>query len=496
MVAGLIEHSRVEEARRESQKHLASIYDTVKDVIFHLAVEPEKQFRFVSANAAFLRVTGTSAQSVVGKTVNEVIPEPSRTMVVGKYEQAIKERTTVSWEETSDYPVGRLTGEVSVAPVFDDQGTCTHLVGSVHDITEFKRIEAGLRESEERLKRAECLAHLGHLDLNLKTGRIEWSEQVLRILGCPDGFNAGLTGFYEIVSPPDRERVKQWVRDCLATKKGGPIELRVMRPGGDLRTLSVTSEIFLDQDGRLARLFGSCHDVTEMKAFEVQILQNQRDLRALTARLVDIQESGMKELACELHDELSQDLALLGMGMSALRSPSDALHPSFPERLRALEAQAWKLANDVYSMAMRLHPVILHDLGLEAALREECRGFEERTGIPVQFTSEGQKVELGQDVLLCFFRVAQEGFHNIARHAGATNVRLTLSGGNGNCTLRIDDNGRGFDPTATEGRSSLGLVSMRERMRLVNGSFTIQSHPGEGTTLEFSAPSAVGQWQT
>ena len=126
---------------RENQAHLVSIYNTVEDVIFHLAIEPEGQFRFVSVNAAFSKVTGLSQEMVVGKTVNEVIPEPSLTMVLGKYRQAIEEKHVVRWEETSDYPAGRLTGEVSVAPVFDKTGTCTHLVGSVHDITEIKRAE-------------------------------------------------------------------------------------------------------------------------------------------------------------------------------------------------------------------------------------------------------------------------------------------------------------------------------------------------------------------
>ena len=133
---------RAEEALRESEQRLASIYNTVGDVIFHLAVESPGQFRFASVNRAFLRVTGLSEESVVGKTVNEVIPEPSLTMVLNKYRQAIEENTIVRWEETSDYPTGRLTGEVSVAPVFDDKGICTHLVGSVHDITERKRAEA------------------------------------------------------------------------------------------------------------------------------------------------------------------------------------------------------------------------------------------------------------------------------------------------------------------------------------------------------------------
>jgi PAS domain S-box-containing protein len=140
-----------EEAARENEQRLISIYNTVRDVIFHVAVEPEEQFRFVSVNAAFLRVTGLGREAVVGKTVKEVIPEPSLTIVLGKYRQAIEEHTVVVWEETSDYPGGRLTGEVSVAPVYDNKGICTHLVGSVHDITELRRAqEEAFRQAEAR----------------------------------------------------------------------------------------------------------------------------------------------------------------------------------------------------------------------------------------------------------------------------------------------------------------------------------------------------------
>src|SRR5690349_10806477 len=105
-----------EAALRESEKQLASIYNTVGDVIFYLAVEPGSQFRFISVNAAFSRRTGLRRASVVGMMLKDVIPEPSLTMVLEKYKQAINEKTTISWEETTDYPTGRLTGVVSIAP--------------------------------------------------------------------------------------------------------------------------------------------------------------------------------------------------------------------------------------------------------------------------------------------------------------------------------------------------------------------------------------------
>jgi len=148
----ITERKRAEAALREREQRLSSIYETAADVIFHLTVEKEGRYRFTSVNQAFLSVTGLSDEQVVGKRVDEIIPEPSLTMVLGKYETAIREKRIVRWEETSDYPTGRLTGEVSVAPVFDDAGNCAYLVGAVHDITERKRAEEEIRKLNAELE--------------------------------------------------------------------------------------------------------------------------------------------------------------------------------------------------------------------------------------------------------------------------------------------------------------------------------------------------------
>ena len=139
-------------ALHEREERLSSIYDTTADVIFHLQVEKNGRYRFISVNKAFVTTTGIDSVQVVGKLVSEIIREPSLTFVLEKYGEAIREKKIVRWEETSDYPTGRLTGEVSVAPVYDDSGNCTHLVGAVHDITERKKAEQTLRESENRYR--------------------------------------------------------------------------------------------------------------------------------------------------------------------------------------------------------------------------------------------------------------------------------------------------------------------------------------------------------
>lgn len=152
-VRDITERKQAERKAIEQSQQLVNIYNTVGDVIYHLSVEPGEVYRFYSVNEAFSKITGIPKEAVLGKTVSEIIPEPSLTMVLGKYKQAIAEKSIVRWEETSEYPTGNLTGEVSIAPIFDENNNCTYLVGSVHDITERKLAEEKLKRQLDELKR-------------------------------------------------------------------------------------------------------------------------------------------------------------------------------------------------------------------------------------------------------------------------------------------------------------------------------------------------------
>ncbi len=343
-----------------------------------------------------------------------------------------------------------------------------------------------LRRSEDRLKNAERLAHLGHWDWDVKANQLSWSEEMFRIFDVPQLYKPSYEGFVQAVIRQDREQLEQWVNECLAKKRGHFIEFQISRTNGDLRIVNCTSEVSLDEQGLPTRLFGACQDITDVKKNEAKLVQAQEDLQALTARLVELQELGMKELARELHDDLSQNLAALGREIETLLRPSAQPSRSLSEQAHEVWRRVTQLARDVHSMSQRLHPAILDDLGLKEALTEQCWAFSERTGIPVQFESAGESTWPAADVSLCFYRVTQEGLHNIAKHAGATNVHLTLSSSEETCTLRIEDNGQGFDLSEAKGKNALGLISMRERARLVNGNFTIRSEYGKGTMLEVS----------
>jgi PAS domain S-box-containing protein len=139
---------QAEEALRESQQHLSLVYDHVDDVLFHLQVEPQG-YRFVSVNPAFTVATGMEQHQVIGKLIQEVIPEPSRSLVLEKYAEAIRTQKTVRWQETTPYPAGTRLGDAAITPVFDAQGQPKFLIGSVRDMTEQRQMEEQVRQLQK-----------------------------------------------------------------------------------------------------------------------------------------------------------------------------------------------------------------------------------------------------------------------------------------------------------------------------------------------------------
>lgn len=138
-------------APREHDARLSLMFETVPVILYTYGVEDGERYRFTSVNQPFLAATGLTRDDVVGRLVDEVIPEPSRSLVLAKYRHAIRERATVRWLETTVYPAGQKVAEVTITPIFDDSGRCTELFGTVYDLTELEQIKSELRARDERI---------------------------------------------------------------------------------------------------------------------------------------------------------------------------------------------------------------------------------------------------------------------------------------------------------------------------------------------------------
>jgi PAS domain S-box-containing protein len=496
------------EALRQSEQQLVSIYNTVRDVIFHLAVEPEGRFRFVSVNAAFLRVTGLSPEALIGKTVNEVIPEPSLTMVLGKYRQAIEENTTVVWEETSDYPTGRLTGEVSVVPVFDNKGNCTHLVGSVHDITERKRAEAALRESEARLKNAERLAHVGHWTWDLKSNQVSWSEEMFHIFGHPRDYAPSYEDFFKALIPQDRERTRWELRDALADHSGFSSEVQIARPNGDLRTTTFVSEVLLDGDGSLTAMFGATQDITDLRRAQRADFARQKlesigtlasgiahDFNNLLASVVVQAELGLSELTAgsnpeeELKtirnvamrgSEIVRELMVYAGKESATVELVD-VSPIIQEMLELLKVSVSKHAVLEADLGTNLPPILAN----AAQLRQIVMNL---------VTNASDAVGDRDGVIRLSTRCVRVDQDSQLGHLDEGNYTLLEVADTG-CGMTPEMQAKVFDPffTTKFAGHGLGLAIVDGIVRGLRGMIRLNSEPGKGTTFQILLPCAVSR---
>ena len=195
-----------------------------------------------------------------------------------------------------------------------------------------------------------------------------------------------------------------------------------------------------------------------------------------------------RHLARELHDVFTQRLTAIGMELTNVTSAPIHTIRSVTNQLRTVAAQIGTLANDMHQIARQIHPSILEDLGLGAAVRSECRTFAEQHKIAASFASEHLPGELRREVALCLYRVTQESLRNIAQHAGEASVSVRLTASPEEIILTIDDSGNGFDYASGRQTRGLGLVSMEERLRMVGGTLSIRSRPGDGTHVVARAP--------
>ena len=203
-------------------------------------------------------------------------------------------------------------------------------------------------------------------------------------------------------------------------------------------------------------------------------------------RLITAHEDERKLIARELHDDLSQRLARLAIDLSYVAA-SEGSEPT-RAMLREVQPELARISKDVHDLSYRLHPSLIEDLGLVAALRAECERLQARAGIAITEQIGGVSGRLAPDTALCIYRIAQEALGNAARHAQAVNIILRLRDDGRVVTLEVQDDGKGFDVQSKRTLHSLGLVSMFERAEIAGGSLFVQSRPGAGTTVTARVP--------
>lgn len=210
------------------------------------------------------------------------------------------------------------------------------------------------------------------------------------------------------------------------------------------------------------------------------------DARELSGRLLTAHEEERSRLARDLHDDFTQRLARLAMDAAVLERPRDSMSAEITAR--ELREELVRMSEDVHTLAYRLHPAVLDDLGLVEALKAECDRLCRQEIVLAKFECDVTVQSIPPDAALCLFRIAQEALRNVVRHSGSPTADVKLTQRNQGLELQVNDKGRGFDLTRRQMRTSLGLASMRERIRLAGGTLDIDSASGQGTRVRTWVP--------
>jgi len=225
-------------------------------------------------------------------------------------------------------------------------------------------------------------------------------------------------------------------------------------------------------------------DITHRKQIE-------ESLSEIPRKLIEAQEQERIRIGRELHDDIGQRLALLAVELQQLHKNSLIL-PDVRSSMGKFQNQVSEIAADIQSLSHELHSAKLQYLGIAAAMRGFCREFGEQQKMEIDFQTHDMPSPVSADTALCFFRILQEALHNSAKYSGVRRFEVRLWGTSDEIHLTVSDSGAGFDREAAKEGRGLGLISMEERLKLVNGTLSIDSQPKRGTTIHARVPFVSG----
>ncbi len=519
---------RAEEALRETEERTRLIVESALDAV----VSMDTQGLITGWNPQAENIFGWRRDQVMGRRLDEtVMPDRYRKAHDRGLKQFLKTETgpllnrrselTAIHRDGHEFPV-----ELTVVPTRTAKTVSFNAF--VRDITERKQAEA---ELEERLRFEQLVANISANLVNVSAKDVDAAiEESLRLLG--EFFDADRCALIEFVEDSNdirssyrwhshrvvsSERLSTPILSATlgeAWKRGEtvvfdglndiPKEQKALRDavmragfkshmsvplqvaGQCIGALGITT--ILEERHWSPRLVQRIKTFGEIFANAMTRKRADETLQRLSGRLIHAQEESRRELARELHDDVTQRLAVIAIEAGKLEQQSDFPPEFIHGKLQGMKDQIVRLAGDIHRISRQLHPSILDDLGLVEAMESECQRFSDTEGIPVRFSADRFPGGAPKDLALCLYRVTQEALRNISKHSKTKEARVTLRRVKGEVIVKIADRGVGFDPGSTRGKIGLGLASMEERVRLIQGKFSIHSTRGKGTTVEIKVP--------
>ncbi len=465
-------------ARRQTEEDLVRTSQAFRDLVDNIPdgiARLDSEARYVFANRRLAQLGPGSPEDFVGKTLGSLTSQDS-----GPWVRLVKRVIASGKEEDLEYVSqrGGFTSELRFVPEKLPDGSVCSVLMIATDITERRRVEALAQERASIIETLFDTAAQGIFAIDAQ-GKIqlvnkmagemfgyapgELRNQPLELL-LPEALRRKHVGHRNSFMESPRTRPMGMGMDLLARKKDG-----------SLFPVEVSLSHLQTERGVMAVSF-----VTDISVRK----QHEAELRKLAAAVQNAEEDAARQLARELHDDITQRLAFLSLELR--RNAADPVWPDFTKQLKSYQAKIQGISESLRNISHRMHPAILDDLGLRAALKDLCRELERASGVSVQYVSRGVPDKVPSAVALCIYRACQECFRNIAKHAQADEVSVILSSVGDMLELEIYDSGMGFD--ASRIKKGMGMYSMQERVRLANGTLAIDSVPGEGTRISIRLP--------
>jgi PAS domain S-box-containing protein len=415
------------------------------------------------------------------------------------WKQATQDRRDHDFEYRMISATGRTVWLHDVVRVRTEPDGSVRLCGVMVDITAHKEAEALRREIEERFR---AIANDTPACLWVSSehkGRTFFNRALSEYLGA--GQDVPTEGWIAFVHPDDRERVRERSRQCVAERGTYLDEFRVRRFDGEYRLVRYQAVPRFGPPRQFLGYAGSLMDVTEARRGEHELqgaynrlaqelaerTRAEAEIVALSRRLIDAQEEERIRIARELHDDLSQQIAGLGIALNLIRHQIPTERREACEQAERVYQRVTQIGASIRHLSHQLHPAVLEHAGLASALQTYRAEFEQLAGVKTEIQTDGHFDDVPENVSLAIFRITQEALQNVWKHSGAKKALIRLARRDHQVLLQVSDKGIGFD-AAQARRPGLGLISMRERAKLLGGTLSIESEKGLGTTLTVTIP--------
>jgi PAS domain S-box-containing protein len=431
---------------------------------------------FVDYNNPMGNPTLLPPEEFLGKHVSEVLPPDLAEETLANKETVLREQRLLTHSYYLSQNGPKKYFEARYAP----QGKTDVLI-LVRDITETALAEQRIRDSEAKYRTLVEQANDAIFIANLK-GEL--------IVVNPAGSRISQYSQEELLQMRIHELTVQEQLEAmpfkfqeLATGAAVTSERKLTRKDGSVVDVEITAKMIAAD-----RFLAFVRDISERKRVEKELLQSREDLRRLSNYIEQVREQERLHISREIHDELGQHLTVLKMDVSRLAKKIQQNDPGWTGDFQEILDAINDMVIVVRRISTELRPGLLDDLGLIAAIDWYGQDFEKRTGIKTSMICSVQEEELPREFNIGIFRIFQESLTNVARHAGADKVDISLVRQGNQLVLLIEDNGRGFEHEEIQHKKTLGIMGMKERAIMMGGSYTIQSANGKGTVVEVVIP--------